>query len=165
MSADDYNEFVLKVNQSIGTKSTFTAQDELTCREICAPLINDGLMIQQDLLKQAQQQHAQEDFEFFQNLTEEQLATLSFVVYEIYTAAPNVETTTKLDTEQMITCLEAALGIPAIKELWSYIVFDGAVVGITAKATLKAIGKHYLGWLGLAITVYDFYDCISGWQE
>lgn len=165
ISADYYSDFIINLNQSLGTKSTFTAQDEIICKELCAPLLDDGLMIQQDLIRQANEQNAIEDVEFFQNLSDEQLATLSFIVYEIYAAIPNAEKTTEVTGEQLLTCLEAALGITAIKSLWNDIMFEGAVIGVTVKATMKAFGKHYLGWLGIAFTVYDFYDCISGWKN
>jgi len=32
----------------------------------------------------------------------------------------------------------------------------------TTVAALKLIGRRYLGWVGVALMVYDFLDCYNG---
>ena len=56
-----------------------------------------------------------------------------------------------------VSCLSAALGVRAVRELG----LSGVMSAQGAVQIIKAVGKRYLGYIGLAIMVHDFIDCMS----
>ena len=62
-------------------------------------------------------------------------------------------------TNRAVSCLASALGISAINDIIS------GTIALTTVETglqlLKVMGKRYLGYIGLAIAVYEFVECVS----
>lgn len=56
-------------------------------------------------------------------------------------------------------CLGVALGIVGFRDLLLNTRKLGSVT--TAIRALKLIGRRYLGWIGVALMVYDFVDCME----
>jgi hypothetical protein len=84
------------------------------------------------------------------NFDDAQLAALSFT---IHTQAYSV------DWAEVRSCASAALGIAGINELYVNTLALGTVE--TTMGALKLLGRRYLGWIGIALMVYDFQDCLS----
>lgn len=88
-------------------------------------------------------------------MDDRELAQLSF----IYSAT----TAYKLSPHQahVVSCIGAALGINEVIGLIS-----NTAALATAQGTLqilKFLAKRYLGWLGVAVAVYSFGNCMGGW--
>lgn len=88
------------------------------------------------------------------SLGDDDLALLSFIVYEMEQS----ETMSRAAvSSQLISCLAVATGISSIKEIW----VSGLVNAKTITQALIAQGKRYLGYIGVALMVYSFVDCVS----
>ena len=84
------------------------------------------------------------------NFDDAQLAALSFTIHaQAYTP----------DWNQVRSCASAALGIAGIHELYVNTLALGTVK--TTMGALKLLGRRYLGWIGIALMVYDFQDCLN----
>lgn len=60
-----------------------------------------------------------------------------------------------------ISCLGVALGINDIADLFKLDGLDAAAKSKKTIKILKTVGKRYLGWLGVALAVHEFYNCID----
>ncbi len=87
------------------------------------------------------------------NLTDEQLAELSFIVNFQYQ-------TNSVDWDRVRSCASFALGISGIRSLYTNTLALGTVE--TMFGALKLIGERYLGYVGIALIIYDFADCVYG---
>lgn len=130
--------------------------DETECQEAITPLVTDGKNIQAQILEQLSNSASVEDLEFFQNLSEEELASLSFLVYAITPDDTDV-CSRGVDTDRLLHCAGVAVGYDAIKRL----AVGEVITAVTIRQALIAIGKRYLGYIGLAIMVYDFVECVG----
>jgi hypothetical protein len=52
-----------------------------------------------------------------------------------------------------------AMGYAGIKELYVNTLAIGTVE--TTMCALRLLGRRYLGWIGVAIMLYDFQDCMG----
>lgn len=146
----------MNVCQSISfDKESRGTIDEQQAAVLLEPLVIDG----ENLRNQIVSQVSLEDSEFFEKLSEEELAALSFVCHsidDIYNGESE-EATQSIDAGKVVSCLGVATGISAIADI--------SVVGIinakTVKRLLFSICKRYVGYIGIAIMVYDFYDCMK----
>lgn len=156
--------------------STRAAGEELTeeeARIILKPFIKDGLQLQNQILLQQNELglSATEVYEI-ENMTEDQLAEMSFTFQTIYNSAVRTQSISQQD---IIDCLLTALGVNGIvdgfetlfeaKSFRRYI--SGTKMLITAKNAkqlLMAFGKRTAGWVGIAYMVYEFGDCLSNKQ-
>jgi len=84
------------------------------------------------------------------NFDDAQLADLAFTVHA---------QTYLVDWAEVRSCASAALGIAGINELYINTLALGTVE--TTMGALKLLGRRYLGWIGIALMVYDFQDCLS----
>lgn len=153
-----------------------------SCKQILKPLIDDGRFIQRDIIAQSDSLkilgvdiEIDEDIEYVRNLSEDELATLSFIVYNVNTVdiqllepiknAELIEETPFSNPVQyetgsqarLVSCLSAAVGLTALKELG----IGGVVTATSVRKALLAIGKRYLGYVGVAIMIYDFTMCMG----
>lgn len=140
---------------SLGYDSRGTL-DEIECKTVITPLITDGKNIQNQILEQLSDSVSEEDIEFFQNLSDEELAALSFLVYTITPNDTNVSSR-GIDTNRLLHCASVAVGYDAIKKL----AVGEVVTAVTIRQALLAIGKRYLGYIGFAIMIYEFVECVG----
>lgn len=130
------------------------------------PLITDGKTIQNQIILQLDHDisSSNEDKEFIKNLNEEELASLSFLLYHIDildkndSTQPSTISTQSVDTKRLRNCLGFAIGVSQIKELS----VNGILTATTLRKAIIAIGKRYLGYIGVVLMVADFYDCFYG---
>lgn len=157
------NETFQEILSEINLKFTKTRSDgsfdlgDEEASQILDPLILDGKNIQDIIIKTVSIEESdisEEDLLNLMNLTEPELATLSFIVYQLN--SNNIETRA-VDTDRVLSCLGVAVGISSIKNLS----LSGLVTAKTAMQVAKAVGKRYLGYIGVAIMIYDFADCIG----
>lgn len=140
----------------INTSDSRSSLNDSICKDILTPMIEDGKLVQEQIIKQyADYQDngyniTNEDIEFIQDLTEDELAMLSFI-------ACNLNETPQ-SRANVMSCLGVATGLTAIRELS----VGGIVSAATVRQALLAIGKRYLGYIGVAVMVYEFVECING---
>lgn len=85
----------------------------------------------------------------------------------VYTSNSNQRL--QVDIHGIMTCLGAALGLEALYEIYSSTLSLGATAEVlTAKQAVKLLtklGSRYLGYLGLAIAIYEFVECYGVLEE
>ena len=97
------------------------------------------------------------------NITDQQRAQLSYI-YAL--SNPDIEVQAVdagINFDILRDCMGVALGIAGIKSLMTNLVTGPTVK--TAIATLKWVGKRYLGYIGIVWMIWDFVDCVSHFTE
>lgn len=164
-----YEELVNKYGES-ALSSGNIEQDEALLN-ILSPLINNGKSIHTNLLN-----HIKNDSEWQNFTSDEQNTIMNFndrqyamlaIIYATENAIHNGYFNDNNNTAQateivdhIVDCLGAALGLT---ELY-YLVVQNPRALMTARGAakiLKHVGLRYLGYIGLALAVYDFIDCID----
>lgn len=168
MSQSDFLSTCVKIKSQIGSVSRTTQISEAEAQQLMQPFIEDGLQLRSQIVRQAElEQTMNEEVIYFKNLSDEDCAALSFVFHSIKEAGLETEfvTTTfdeietqrlSVSSERLLHCAAAAVGLNAIKEIG----VSGVVTAATVRQAVIAIGKRYLGYIGLALMVYDFVECI-----
>lgn len=78
-------------------------------------------------------------------------------------AITNGNATRSMTSEQIINCLGSAIGIGGGI---SGLSIKGLCTAQTALQALKAVAKRYcFGYIGLAISVYQFGDCLNSLEN
>lgn len=151
MESSTYNVYSVKLSNLINTANTRGTEGISDSAEIyLKPFVLDGQSIQKNILVKLDKNS--QDYKYFQDMSEEQLASLSFLIYNL-----NAQDT-RSSSSRLRSCLATAVGVASIKELS----VDGIITATTLSRALIAIGKRYLGYIGVALMVADFYDCIQG---
>lgn len=169
MSQEDFMRNCFAVKSQMKSVSRSTQLTDLEAQQIMQPFVEDGLQLQTEIIEQLETEPTMaEELAYFSGLSEVDCAALSFVFHSLNEAGMEVEVVTgtldKIETQQMtvtserlIHCAAAAVGINAIKELG----VGGVVTAATVRQAIIAIGRRYLGYIGLALLIYDFVECIS----
>ena len=158
-------------------------ESEENAKEIMQPLVADGEQIIEQIIEAIDTENlevSQEDIELLENFSEEQLAALSFIVYNIDENNPIfgyiVNTDGDINPEildqsytisQIMDCLVEAFGLNIARDVYNYI--KGTKMLMTATNALKiakALGIRTWGWASIAYSTYEFAICLknSGYQ-
>jgi hypothetical protein len=145
-------------SQKSKTLNEQNAENEMQI--ILQPLIENGEVIHNAMINEITSTIEFQNLTFPEqqeilNLTDEQLAELSFIVNFQYQAQ-----SASVDWDRARSCASFALGIGGIKALYANTLALGTVE--TMIGALKLIGKRYLGYIGVALMIYDFTDCVYG---
>lgn len=138
-----------------------SVNNEEEMRIILEPLVENGRSLHNEIISQIdlydpQYELTQEDIDEIQNLNDEQLAQLSFVMSTTYS---NVASYGGPDPT-VRACLAVAVGIAGLYDLIANTAALGAAE--TTIAALRLLGRRYLGWIGVGLMIYDFMDCYYG---
>ncbi|HLS11039.1 MAG TPA: hypothetical protein VK050_02655 [Flavobacteriaceae bacterium] len=130
-------------------------------KEILNPLLENGKVLHREMILFLEENNgfeglSPEEHHNISYLTDEQLIELSFITYNQYQYATNSD----IDWDRVRSCASFALGIQGIKTLYTNTLALGTVE--TMVGALKLIGKRYLGYIGIALMIYDFVDCLYG---
>src|SRR5690625_2436582 len=128
-------------------------------KEILNPLLENGKVLHREMILFLEENNgfeglSPEEHHNISYLTDEQLIELSFITYNQYQYATNSD----IDWDRVRSCASFALGIQGIKTLYTNTLALGTVE--TMVGALKLIGKRYLGYIGIALMIYDFVDCL-----
>lgn len=175
ITTEEYNDITNQIHNAIkySTRATGEELTEEEARIVLKPFVRDGLQLQnQILLQQNELGLTSTEVSEIENMTEDQLAEMSFTFQTIYNSAVRTQSISQQD---IIDCLLTALGVNGIvdgfetlfeaKSFRRYI--SGTKMLITAKNAkqlLMAFGKRTAGWVGIAYMVYEFGDCLSNKQ-
>src|SRR5690625_4335894 len=130
-------------------------------KEILNPLLENGKVLHREMILFLEENNgfeglSPEEHHNISYLTDEQLIELSFITYNQYQYATNSD----IDWDRVRSCASFALGIQGIKTLYTNTLALGTVE--TMVGALKLIGKRYLGYIGIALMIYDSVDCLYG---
>lgn len=146
----------MNVCQSISfDKESRGTIDEQQAAVLLEPLVIDG----ENLRNQIVSQVSLEDSEFFEKLSEEELAALSFVIHSLdeISIREEQESTQSIDFGRFASCFGVATGYSLVKDLS----VTGLINARTVKQLLLCFAKRYVGYIGLVVVVYEFYNCYN----
>lgn len=163
------------VIRNVINNSTRSLGCELTeneAKQILKPLINDGKNIQRQLLdKKNIVGFNTHELDFVKDMTDDQLAELSFTFNYLYKNSINESQTE--ESSKVLECLKYAIGIQGLSDLVKngfeigggfYTYYNGTRMLMTAKTARQiicAFAKRTLGWVGIAWVIYDFSECMN----
>lgn len=132
---------------------------ESEAQTMLEPFIEDGRNLRQSLLSQidvlgTKSGFASQDIYTIENMTDDELALFSFVIYGINQDFVNSRATL---SSRALSCLEVATGISAIRGIG----VSGLVNAKTVTQVLRALGSRYLGYIGVGLMICSFADCVS----
>lgn len=175
VSEDVYKDATFKIWHTIKYSSR-AAGNELTASEatqMLQPFIDDGRMIQQQILQNKDKYHLTVDeSQAMMRMTDAQLAEMSFTLTTVY----NDAVTQGVSQDDIIDCLMHATGVEDIVDLYK-LLDDGGNLGLyitgtrllmtanTARKIVTAFATRTMGIVGVALMVYDFADCIKSKQQ
>lgn len=61
------------------------------------------------------------------------------------------------EAERFVHCLAVAVGYDTVKKLS----VEGIITATTVRQAIIAIGKRYLGYIGVALVIKEFVECIE----
>ena len=175
VSEDVYKDATFKIWHTIKYSSR-AAGNELTANEatqMLQPFIDDGRMIQQQILQNKDKYHLTiDESQAMMRMTDAQLAEMSFTLTTVY----NDAVIQGVSQDDIIDCLMHATGVEDIVDLYKLAYEGGSaklyVTGTkmlmsanTAKKIVTAFAKRTAGIVGVAFMVYDFADCIKSKQQ
>lgn len=159
LSASNFKAISKNIDVAANTRASLNSED--SCYTALKPLITDGKVIQEQMIEQAKviESISDSDIYFIHNISEKDLATLSFIVYNLNKINDD-SVTRSISPDRLRDCLGFALGVSTIKELS----VKGIVTATTLRRALFAVGKRYLGYIGVVLMIADFNDCIKGYS-
>ena len=155
-------------------RSVETTNSEITdleaepiIRPVISPLIEVGKQIHSEMIHQLVSTYewqllTEEEKNIILNFDDKQMSELAL----IFTGQPDIvieglatfPRRADID-DKILSCASAALGIEE-----AYAIFENTRALMSAKGAvriLKLVGRRYLGWVGVALTVGYFVDCVS----
>jgi hypothetical protein len=141
-------------NPNLKTINNSIAGNDL--KIILQPLIENGKDIHKSMIDEIRPSAEFQNLTFVEqqqitNLSETQLVELSLIVNSQYQYQ-------SVDWNRVRSCASFALGISGIRSLYTNTLALGTVE--TMIGALKLLGKRYLGYVGIALMIYDFADCV-----
>ena len=156
-------EFTNVMQSLEGIKDEIEDNEEVV-REILNPLLINGQQIHSEIIDFLERSGELENLTIEEQneiiyLNDEQLVELSYIMYNQQQYASDAN---NIDWPRVFNCASAAIGISKIKELYTASFSLGGATIQTYTGALKVIGKRYLGYVGLAIMIYEFTTCVYG---
>lgn len=157
------------VKSQLGSITRATQMTQEQAKEAMQPFVNDGLQLRTQLVQQTEADPILAvEHTYFKKLSEEDCAVLSFVYHSMIESGmqtsvinqtiDDIQTQTiQVSTERLLHCAAVAVGYDAVKKLG----VGGLITATTVRQVIIAIGKRYLGYIGVALMVYDFVECIK----
>lgn len=168
------NEVFVNISKEISTLNMISSESKMSeliknikLEKILSPLILNGKQISKLLINDFTNLNNFEikkaDINYINSLSSMEYAQLSFVfsVANLFEQANKRNPTNlKMEDPTVRACLGVALGVVGIYDLLKNTRALGSVT--TTIRALKIIGRRYLGWIGVALMIYDFTDCYYG---
>lgn len=156
-NAFDSRERVNIIKQ-LNTNSSNLRNLEEDITNIIQPLVENGRQIHNEMLgyisgSEEWNTLSEQDKNTILNLSDPQLAALSFQYVSVIQPNGGVNEAAIKD------CVGVALGIHGLKTILTDIFVAPTISGTIS--LLKFMGRRYIGYIGIAWMVWDFYDCMS----
>lgn len=168
MSESAFLTACLDVKSQMKSVSRSLQFTELEAEQVLQPFVEDGLQLKTQIVEQIEiDPSLQVETAYFENLSDEDCAALSFVFHSMNDAGMDIGVVTGLiddtqyqtmsvNTDRLLHCASVAIGYDTVVKIG----VKGIVTAATVRQAIIAIGKRYLGYIGLAIMVYEFVECI-----
>lgn len=145
------------IQNRLSTSRVDEATAEAEIREAMLPLIENGEVLHNEIISQLNLtdpnfELTSEEIDHVENMDEKELAQLSLIVSSAYGKA-------NANYDMVMNCLGAALGISEI-----YGLIQNTAQLATATGTMKVVKliiRRYVGWIGVAVAVYSFSNCMG----
>ncbi len=181
MTRSDFNLAYQKISSivHVGTRVSANMLTEEKAKEVFKPFTEEGLAIREQLMQSSDfQELSESEQESIKQLSESQLAAMVVIfssLSETTTDKPidpkDLIPSERITAEKVGRCALSASGITEIRDILRksitdsglYNVVKGTKMLINAKTLgqmAKAIAKRYLGYIGVAIFIYDFSKCL-----
>lgn len=168
MSDDEFIAACHTVKSQMGPKSRAVVMTESGAKEIVQPFVEDGILLREQIVKQMETSpNLKEDVLYFKALTEEDCAALSFTYHSMKNAGFEAQFVNNMinkkpcklspEAERFVHCLAVAVGYDTVKKLS----VEGIITATTVRQAIIAIGKRYLGYIGVALVIKEFVECIE----
>ena len=164
--ADRIGELNLVNSNFNGDRIPQKSKEEEELQKIITPLIENGERLYQELIGQLIKTDewknlSENEKSEILNLSDTQKAQLSLIFINIpsHNNSQMQKIAPILKSNIAVSCIASALGISAINDIISGTA--GLMTVESGLQLLKVMGKRYLGYIGLAIAVYEFVECVS----
>lgn len=168
LSTQDFIDICSGIESTVASRSDDDLViTEAIARESLEPLVADGRHLQEQMMKQVTiDQLSAEELEYFANLSDEDCASLSFIYHTIIDNSEDeairitdneYKYSYSISSDRLFHCAKEAIGYFS----YEYLKVNGVINAKTVVKALWQIGKRYLGYISLAIAIYEFYGCIS----
>ncbi|NGP88484.1 hypothetical protein [Fodinibius halophilus] len=129
--------------------------------KVLQPLINEGKEFKNSLKENSDKKRFKNGISDLNKKQTMLLGLVSLIHNELKKNNNSLKnkTISNVDGDKVVSCASAALGVQSVKTIIS-----GTAELMTAKTAVKivkTVGKRYLGYVGVAIAVYEFTNCIS----
>ncbi|MTI89200.1 MAG: hypothetical protein FH748_14690 [Balneolaceae bacterium] len=129
--------------------------------EVLKPLVQKGNDYRKKIVENSTENN--QYLKDLENLSDEELAMVGFLsLFEKEMEnKKRMKVAGNIDGGRIMSCLSIATGYSSIKAVLDV---SGLMSARTLIAAVKAIGKRYLGYIGVAILVYSFADCMGAFE-
>lgn len=163
------NKVFANIEKRVGVHTRAGAMDitEDEAKDILDPFTEEGYNIQQeieDAYESGEIELSQEDYETLTSLEDEELAALALVYYLYDEDEIDIDgLEVRITKDRFINCMAVATGLDIAKSL-----INGTVELMTVRSALaiaKALVKRYYGYIGIALAVIEFIDCVDSFES
>ena len=170
LNYNQLKDIVIQVNnlqkRNILNRSS-VADTEAEMEIILQPLVENGRQIYNDIISKVDLFNpefglTQDDINEINNPDDKELAQLA-LIYSALQVRDQLDMQARIqwDTDTVMNCLGAALGIHEIYGLIQNTAQLATAQG--AIRVLKLLVRRYIGWVGVAVAVYSFGNCMEAW--
>jgi hypothetical protein len=147
------------IQNRLSTSRVDEATAEAEIREAMLPLIENGEVLHNEIISQIDfsdpnLELTEEEINHIDNMSEQELAQLSLIFSTAYN-----NNIARADYDMVMNCLGAALGINEVYGLINNTAQLATVEG--TKKLVKLLIRRYVGWIGVAVAVYSFSNCMG----
>lgn len=147
------------IQNRLSTSRVDEATAEAEIREAMLPLIENGQTLHNVIINQIDFSDPSleltvDEINHIDNMSEQELAQLSLIFSTAYN-----NKIAGADIDMVMNCLGAALGINEVYGLINNTAQLATVEG--TKKLVKLIIRRYVGWIGVAVAVYSFSNCMG----
>ena len=161
----DYSELTalsIHLYQNYNRENLDNVVNDTTFLSLVSPLVTKGRAIHKEIMLQIEnteewQTLPDEDKSAIKNLSDDSYAVLA-LLYSFGSEVDMVVARRKPDP-QIMSCIGVAFGVVALRVL---VLNTQALT--TVETTIKAlrlIGRRYLGWIGVAVMIWEFSSCMG----
>ena len=166
-------------NSKMRTQKAVQNMQPAKCEQILSPLTPCGAKMRDDLVELGQMGELNittEEIEQLKEMDDAELAEFAYYVSAI-SQAPNPEKPVDLDLndvsrkisytkQDVLDCISFSTGLSFISGGYGYV--EGTISLISAKTAwnvARVMISRTLGWVGVAVAIYDFTDCMRSKQK
>lgn len=134
--------------------------DDENLKILLQPLLNNGRVLHNELINIITDTEEWNSLPLIERNAILNFDDSQYVELSLYTSIAAYGTSS-IDWDRVASCASLAFGIRGIQQSISAFVLNGATID-TVVGALRVIGRRYLGYIGVALIIYDFTNCFLG---